>query len=138
MCADKGKHDQGADYPTGSRSWRRVAEIGAPYLVMGDEDPSVARGVTRLSSKNQITLPVAMVRRLGLTPGDELDLTVVGDAIRVERRPRTAQEWWSGSRPTSPKALVPFPLLLPPPWVVATRQRCPTANATSGATNSHS
>jgi antitoxin component of MazEF toxin-antitoxin module len=93
MCADKGKHDQGADYPTGSRSWRRVAEIGAPYLVMGDEDPSVARGVTRLSSKNQITLPVAMVRRLGLTPGDELDLTVVGDAIRVERRPRTAQEW---------------------------------------------
>jgi bifunctional DNA-binding transcriptional regulator/antitoxin component of YhaV-PrlF toxin-antitoxin module len=84
--------DQGTP-PQGGRSWRRAAEIGAPYLVMEGEDPSIARGITRLSSKNQLTLPVAMVRRLGLEPGDELDLTVVGDAIRVERRPRTPQEW---------------------------------------------
>jgi bifunctional DNA-binding transcriptional regulator/antitoxin component of YhaV-PrlF toxin-antitoxin module len=75
------------------RGWRRVAEIGAPYLVLEDEDAAAVRGTTRLSSKNQLTLPVAMVRRLGLEPGDELDLTVVGDAVRIERRPRTPQEW---------------------------------------------
>ena len=75
------------------RGWRRVAEIGAPYLVLEDEDAAAVRGTTRLSSKNQLTLPVAMVRQLGLEPGDELDLTVVGDAIRIERRPRTPQEW---------------------------------------------
>jgi len=75
------------------RGWRRVAEVGAPYLALPDEDPASARGTTRLSSKNQITLPVALVRRLGLEPGDELDLTVVVDAIRVERRPRSPQEW---------------------------------------------
>jgi antitoxin component of MazEF toxin-antitoxin module len=75
------------------RGWRRVAEIGAPYLVLEDEDPAAVRGTTRLSRKNQLTLPVAMVRQLGLEPGDELDLTVVGDAIRIERRPRTPQEW---------------------------------------------
>jgi bifunctional DNA-binding transcriptional regulator/antitoxin component of YhaV-PrlF toxin-antitoxin module len=75
------------------RGWRRVAEIGAPYIVLDNEDATIARGTTKLSSKNQLTLPVAMVRRLGLEPGDELDLTVVGEAIRVERRPRTPQEW---------------------------------------------
>jgi bifunctional DNA-binding transcriptional regulator/antitoxin component of YhaV-PrlF toxin-antitoxin module len=75
------------------RGWRRVAEIGAAYLVLAGEDVAAARSITRLSSKNQITLPVAMVRQLGLQPGDELDLTVVGEAIRVERRPKTPQEW---------------------------------------------
>jgi len=91
---DSDERPRGVPYPVEQgRGWRRVAEIGAPYLVLDDEDPAIARGTTRLSSKNQITLPVAMVRHLGLEAGDELDLTVVGEAIRVELRPRTPQAW---------------------------------------------
>jgi len=56
--------------------------------------------ITRLSSKNQITLPVAMVRGLGLKAGDEISLRVLGDTIYLSRRPQTAEEWlakFSGS-----------------------------------------
>lgn len=31
-----------------------------------------ARGITRISAKNQITIPVEALRRAGLKPGDEL------------------------------------------------------------------
>ncbi len=41
---------------------------------------------TKLSSKNQITLPVAYVRDLGLKPGDEVVLWLDKDHITVERR----------------------------------------------------
>jgi bifunctional DNA-binding transcriptional regulator/antitoxin component of YhaV-PrlF toxin-antitoxin module len=56
--------------------------------------------ITRLSSKNQITLPVAMVRGLGMKAGDEISLRVLGDTIYLSRRPQTAEEWlakFSGS-----------------------------------------
>lgn len=49
--------------------------------------------VTRLSSKNQITVPVAYVRALNLRPGDEVQLSVIGDMLVGHRRPQTAQEW---------------------------------------------
>jgi bifunctional DNA-binding transcriptional regulator/antitoxin component of YhaV-PrlF toxin-antitoxin module len=64
----------------------RVEEARVPYMVSPLQPPSVIEmATTRLSSKNQITLPVAMVRMLGLRPGDEVDLTAWQDAIRVER-----------------------------------------------------
>ena len=46
--------------------------------------PKVAS--SRLSSKNQLTLPVAFVRHLGLTPGDELNVWLEKDHIVVEKR----------------------------------------------------
>lgn len=44
------------------------------------------RGFTRLSSKRQVTLPLAVIRKLGLVPGDELRVDADDDRI-VLRRP---------------------------------------------------
>lgn len=43
-------------------------------------------GTTKLSSKNQITLPVAYVRDLGLQPGDELIVWLEKGHIVLEKR----------------------------------------------------
>ncbi|MGE4427899.1 MAG: AbrB/MazE/SpoVT family DNA-binding domain-containing protein [Solirubrobacteraceae bacterium] len=41
----------------------------------------------RLSTKNQVTIPVAELRTAGLHPGDELDVRTVGDgAILIAAR----------------------------------------------------
>ena len=42
------------------------------------------RGYTRLSSKNQVTLPVAVLARLGLKPGDELRVDEVDGRVVLE------------------------------------------------------
>ncbi len=69
-----------------------VAEARLAYLV-NDEPELVQYVTTKLSTKNQITLPVAMARSLGLAAGDEVDLKLEGDMIQIERRPKTPQEW---------------------------------------------
>lgn len=53
--------------------------------------PSRKRGFTRLSSKRQITLPLAVVRQLGLAPGDALRVETEDDHI-VLRRPDSLAE----------------------------------------------
>jgi AbrB family looped-hinge helix DNA binding protein len=50
-----------------------------------------------ISSKRQITLPAAMVRELGLEPGDKLTARLEGDAITLTPRPRSWVEYISGS-----------------------------------------
>jgi bifunctional DNA-binding transcriptional regulator/antitoxin component of YhaV-PrlF toxin-antitoxin module len=56
---------------------------------MGPVAPADGNGViatTRLSAKNQITLPVRMVRSMGLKAGDEVDITVIdADAVVVSK-----------------------------------------------------
>ncbi len=63
--------------------------IGEAILEYG-ADPEIEilphHEVTRMSTKNQITLPVVMVRHLGLVPGDELDLWLEQDHIVLEKR----------------------------------------------------
>ena len=71
----------------------RVGEALAVYEVEAVAREVPMSGITRLSSKYQITLPAAMVRQLGLRPGDELDLMALNGAITLERRPRTPEEW---------------------------------------------
>jgi bifunctional DNA-binding transcriptional regulator/antitoxin component of YhaV-PrlF toxin-antitoxin module len=44
----------------------------------GSKKAGRRRGHTRISSKNQVTLPVAALAEAGLKPGDELKATVVG------------------------------------------------------------
>jgi bifunctional DNA-binding transcriptional regulator/antitoxin component of YhaV-PrlF toxin-antitoxin module len=48
---------------------------------------------SRISAKNQITLPVAMTRRLDWRPGDEVSLMIYDDLIVLTRLPRTPEEW---------------------------------------------
>lgn len=49
--------------------------------------------VTTLSSKYQITLPAALVRELGLQPGDKLTVRLQDLRITLEPRPRTPDDW---------------------------------------------
>jgi AbrB family looped-hinge helix DNA binding protein len=61
------------------------------------------RGFTRLSSKRQVTLPLAVVQQLGLVPGDELRVDDDDDRIVLRRsdsladRRRRALEQVAGS-----------------------------------------
>jgi AbrB family looped-hinge helix DNA binding protein len=45
-------------------------------------------GLTRLSSKNQITIPAGMVRLMGWRPGDEIAVNVEGERIEVRKQLR--------------------------------------------------
>lgn len=46
----------------------------------------------KVSSKNQISVPSETRRRLGIEPGDRLDVAVVDDAIVLRKRPARASE----------------------------------------------
>jgi AbrB family looped-hinge helix DNA binding protein len=52
--------------------------------------------VAKLSSKHQITLPVDVVRRLGLEPGDRLAVGIEEDRIVLRPRPRDWVEYYHG------------------------------------------
>jgi len=45
------------------------------------------RGIMRVTSKGQVTIPQDVRRRLGIEPGSEVDFEVDGDAVRLVRRP---------------------------------------------------
>ena len=63
-----------------------LGEARVEYRVDTEDDAEELRGTTRLSGKNQITLPVAMVRALGWRTGDEVDLMIDGEEIWLRRR----------------------------------------------------
>jgi len=74
----------------------KVREAVLEYLTTAAETlPQVA--TTKLSGKNQITLPVAMVRRLGLTPGRKLMLRLEDDRIVLRPEPEDWVEYFHGS-----------------------------------------
>lgn len=52
----------------------------------------VKQRLTKVSSKNQITLPVAALRAAGVGPGDQLRVEVVADG--VFRLVRLRDPWW--------------------------------------------
>ena len=64
----------------------RVGEAVLAYDAQGTTQAYPAYATTRLSAKNQLTLPVTMVRDLGLTPGDELNIWLEKDHIIIEKR----------------------------------------------------
>jgi AbrB family looped-hinge helix DNA binding protein len=49
-----------------------------------------------LSSKNQITLPVVMVRNLGLKAGDKLDIELIDDRIVIWPKPMSYTDYFIG------------------------------------------
>ena len=54
------------------------------------------RGQTRLSAKNQATIPVAALRRAGLKPGDELRVEAAGAGRIVLTRVEEAIAAYAG------------------------------------------
>ena len=81
------------DKKPAKRAGRRVGEAGAVYRVAPTADRGATIATTRLSGKNQITIPVAMCRLMDMRPGDEIELLVVGDTVYMQRLPRTPEEW---------------------------------------------
>jgi bifunctional DNA-binding transcriptional regulator/antitoxin component of YhaV-PrlF toxin-antitoxin module len=77
------------------RQAKRLGEARAAYAERADaREPLVIPLMrSRISGKNQITLPVAMTRTLDWRPGDELSLMVWDDTIVLTRLPRTQEEW---------------------------------------------
>jgi bifunctional DNA-binding transcriptional regulator/antitoxin component of YhaV-PrlF toxin-antitoxin module len=73
-----------------------VREAALAYLTKGAGVMSEV-AVAKLSSKHQITLPVAMVRRLGLEPGRRLILRLEGDRILLKPEPEDWVEYFHGS-----------------------------------------
>lgn len=57
------------------------------------------RGYTRVSSKNQVTLPADVLAATRISPGDELRVEVDGDGRLVLTRMRDALEEVIGSMP---------------------------------------
>lgn len=41
---------------------------------------------TRLSGKNQITVPVSVVRALNWSPGDEIEIRIEGEGVYMEKK----------------------------------------------------
>lgn len=62
----------------------RIREAAVAYIV----DHRNEDAVTTISSKNQITLPVHLLRELGLEAGDRLAITRDGDRLVLRVRPR--------------------------------------------------
>jgi AbrB family looped-hinge helix DNA binding protein len=52
-----------------------------------EEEPRLTRRPrhVRISSKNQVTLPVSILRSLGLRAGDTVDIVEEGDRIAIRR-----------------------------------------------------
>ncbi len=51
-------------------------------------------GETRITGRNQVSLPAQGVRELGWQRGDRLTAEVIGEnMLLLMRRPRTAEEW---------------------------------------------
>ena len=72
-------------YTLGMPRLRRPEPIALSLLLM-DEVRDRKRGFTRISAKNQATLPVQALRAAGLGPGDEVRVTAAGQGrILIER-----------------------------------------------------
>lgn len=91
------KKDAGIRYRAPEPSTTRIEDARVAYVAVppdeDEEEEAAMSATTRLSAKNQITLPAAMVRQLGLRAGDEIDLLAVENHVTLERRPRTPEEW---------------------------------------------
>jgi AbrB family looped-hinge helix DNA binding protein len=73
----------------------KVSEAVLEYLTAATEGvPQV--GLAKLSSKNQITLPVAAVRQLGLRPGDRLTVRLEDGRIILKPRPKDWVQHYRG------------------------------------------
>ena len=72
---------------------RKVREAAVAYITSRDEGPAVST----ISSKNQITLPVQLLREMGLGPGDRLAITREDGRLVMRARPKDWVQYHAGS-----------------------------------------
>jgi bifunctional DNA-binding transcriptional regulator/antitoxin component of YhaV-PrlF toxin-antitoxin module len=80
------------------REGTTLKDRGASYLAAVPDAPDqqalyIPLMESRLSGKNQITLPVRMTRALDWRPGDRLSLMLDRDMIVISRLPREGEGW---------------------------------------------
>jgi AbrB family looped-hinge helix DNA binding protein len=71
----------------------KVAEAAVAYDSGRKEEPVLST----ISSKNQITLPIQLLREIGLKPGDRLAVTRDGNKLILRARPKNWVEYYRGS-----------------------------------------
>ena len=59
------------------------------------------KGVTRLSSKNQTTIPVSVLRDAGVSPGDAIRIEATGPGEIKLSRVADRIERWAGTLPAT-------------------------------------
>ena len=72
----------------------RVSEAALEYIVNRREE-----AMSTISSKNQITLPVHLLRQMGVGPGDRLAVALEGGRLVLRARPKDWVEHYAGSLP---------------------------------------
>lgn len=72
---------------------RRVAEAALDYNALRRDEAAMST----ISSKNQITLPVHLLREIGLGPGDRVAVTLEGNRLVLRPRPKDWVKYHGGS-----------------------------------------
>jgi len=70
----------------------KVSEAAVEYITGRKEE-----AVSTISSKNQITLPVQLLRQMGVGPGDRLAVALEGGRLVLRARPKDWVEHYAGS-----------------------------------------
>src|SRR5215216_6788231 len=70
----------------------RVSEAALEYIVNRREE-----SMSTISTKNQITLPVQLLRQMGVGPGDRLAVTLESGRLVLRARPKDWVEHYAGS-----------------------------------------
>jgi len=78
--------NQGGRGEPPAKNQQALHDVRVAYRAEPQDEEEDLRGTTRLSGKNQVTLPVAMVRTLGWRAGDEVDVMIDGEEIWLRRR----------------------------------------------------
>lgn len=56
----------------------------------GPTVPGVSGGAVRVTTKGQVTIPIAIRQQLGLEPGSEVEFEIDGDVVRLRKVPTEA------------------------------------------------
>ena len=80
------------EYKRGKAKGRKLAEAAIAYDALTQEPV-----LSTISSKNQITLPVHLLRELGLGPGDRVAITIQDERLILRPRPKNWVEYYRGS-----------------------------------------
>jgi AbrB family looped-hinge helix DNA binding protein len=90
---DKDEESKEIEYKTRNHRHGKVREAAVEYIADRREEPSL----TTISSKNQITLPVQLLREMGLGAGDRIAIRREGNRLVLRPRPKDWVEYYGGS-----------------------------------------
>src|SRR5439155_3722880 len=85
---------KGMEYKPRPSKGVRIGEAAAAYLAPAGEGEET---MSTISSKNQITLPVHLLRELGIGPGDRLAVKREGARLVLRARPKDGVAYHAGS-----------------------------------------